>query len=94
MAFPAVVPVLSKAFWDQDAAHDQEQQRAQGKDCRQSEKVPGIFESLHAGARDRPFTPETYPQPSGRMPPITKYRRRWTKRCVEGHAPGRAEGHK
>ena len=61
---PAVVPILSKAFWDQDAAHDQEQQRAQGKNCRQSKKVSGIFESLHGGARARSFTPETHPQPS------------------------------
>jgi len=58
---PAVVPVLSKAFWHQKAAHDQEQQCAQGKNCRQSKKVPGIFESLHAGACGRSCTPESPP---------------------------------
>ena len=62
---PAVVPVLSKAFGDQETAHDQEQQDARNKNCRQSEKVSGIFESLHAGACARSFTPETHPQPSG-----------------------------
>ena len=47
---PAVVPVLSKTFWNQESADDQEQEDARDKYRGQSEKVSGIFESLHSGA--------------------------------------------
>lgn len=62
---PAVVPVLSEAFWNQEAADDQEHEDAHDKNRCQAEKVSGIFESMHSGARARPCVPETRPLPSG-----------------------------
>jgi hypothetical protein len=62
---PAVMPVLSEAFWDQEEADDQEQEDARDKNCCQTEKVSGIFEGMHGGARAWSFAPETRLQPSG-----------------------------
>jgi hypothetical protein len=57
----AVVPVFSEAFGNQGTAEDQEQEEARDKNCGQTEKVSGISEDLHGGARDRSFAPETRP---------------------------------
>jgi len=62
---PAVVPVLSEAFWNQEAADDQEHEDARGKNCCQTEQVSGILEDVHSNARARPCAPETRPLPSG-----------------------------
>jgi hypothetical protein len=48
---PAVMPVFSEAFWDQEAADDQEQDDAHDKNCYQTENMSGIFEGMHGGAR-------------------------------------------
>ena len=62
---PAVVSVLSKAFWNQEAADDQEHEDARDKNRRQTEKMSGIFENMHSDARARPCAPETRLLPSG-----------------------------
>jgi hypothetical protein len=47
---PAVMPVFSEAFWDEEAADDQEHEDARDKNRCQSQKMSGIFESIHAGS--------------------------------------------
>jgi hypothetical protein len=44
------MPVFSEAFWDEEAADDQEHEDARDKNRCQSQKMSGIFESIHAGS--------------------------------------------
>ena len=43
----AIVPILSKTFWDQKTTEDQEQEDARDEDSRQSKKMSRILEGIH-----------------------------------------------
>ena len=42
----AIVPILSKTFWDQKTTEDQEQEDARDEDSRQSKKMSRVFEGI------------------------------------------------